>query len=101
MVDDHKKKHKLKSNSGIVIEMVTVSVSLDFTGKGIATHLTRILKEHGMKNGYKIFFAECSSEFSKRAIQKHGGEVRHVIPYKEYQYKSGCCSKPEYPFAAA
>jgi hypothetical protein len=68
MVDEHVKKNKLKSKNGIIIEMVTVSVSQDFTGKGIASNLTRILKENGMKLGYKIFYAECSSEFSKKAI---------------------------------
>ena len=68
MVDKHAKKYNLKSKTGIIIEMLTVAVSLDYTGKGIASNLTRILKENGMNLGYKIFYAECSSEFSKKAI---------------------------------
>lgn len=101
MVDEHVKKNKLKSKNGIIIEMLAVSVSRDFTGKGIAGHLTRILKETGIKLGYKFLYAECTGEFSKKAIMKQGGEVKLSIPYKEHEYRSGCCSKPTYPFAEA
>ena len=94
-------KNNLKSKVGIETEMMSVAVSVDYTGKGIASNLTRILRDNGKKLGYKIFYAECSSNFSKRAIEKHGGKVKHTIPYREYQYKKYRCSKPTYPFAAA
>ena len=68
MVDDHVKKNKLKTNSGIIIEMFTVSVNVNYLRRGIATNLTRILKENGLKQGYKYFYAECSSDISTKAI---------------------------------
>jgi len=95
------KKNNLKSKIGIEIEMVSVAVNVDFSGKGIATNLTRILKENAIKHGYKIFYAECTSHFSYKAIEKEGGEVKLTLPYKDWKFKPGCCSKPTYPFAKA
>ena len=81
--------------------MNTVATDVNFTGRGIASNLTRILVENASKKGYKIFYAECSSDYSKRAIEKHGGEVKKTIAYKEFQFKPGMCSGPTYPFANA
>lgn len=98
MVAAYAKKNSLKSKAEICLELALVSVNLDFTGKGIATNMTRILKEIGQKQGYKIFWALCSSEFSKRAVEKEGGKVEHSVLYKDFQYKPGMCSNPIYPF---
>ena len=92
ILSDHMKKNKIKSKVGIEVEMVTVATDLSFTGKGIGSNVTRLLVENAQKKGYKIFYAECSSNFSRRAIEKHGGEVKKSIEYKDFQYKSGMCS---------
>ena len=101
ILSDHMRKNKIKSKVGIEIEMVTVATDLKFTGQGIASNMTRILVETAAKKGYKIFFAECRSEFSKRAVEKQGGQVKKSIEYKDFQFKPGMCSQPTYPFAKA
>ena len=78
------KKNNLKSKVGICLELALVSVNLDFTGKGIATNLTRILKEIGQKQGFKYVWALCTSHFSKRAVEKEGGKVEISVLYKDY-----------------
>ena len=42
-------------------------------------------------------WAECTSQFSMKALVKHGGKVESEIDYASWEMPGGCCSKPSYP----
>lgn len=88
------KTNNLKTNLGGIFEQVAVGVHKDFGRRGIGGHLTRLMVKNAADKGFYFSFAECTSLFSSRALEKHGGKVEKSILYKDFEYtKSSCCSK--------
>lgn len=90
------KKYKVPEH-GCIAEMTVVAVHKDFGRRGISGKLTKLFVENCTKQGFWIAFAECSSSFSTRAIEKQGGKTEHSIDYKTFEIPGGCMSKPSYP----
>ena len=77
------KKYKLKSNKGVICEMLAVGVHKDFQGKGIAKFLTQVLLQNSKDKGFFISKAECSSLYSTKALVKSGATTEKSIRYEE------------------
>lgn len=92
-------KHKGKSASGVICELLTVAVSPDFGGKGIATNLSKICVENAKQAGFKVIYSETTGVGSTKAIAKCGGEIKHTIEYKDWTMGKGCFSKGTQPLA--
>ena len=95
-----RKKHKL-GESGVFLELTAIAVHKDYGKRGIGGHLTNLTVENAKKAGYWIAFAECSSAFSTRALEKFGAKTEYSIDYKTFEIPGGCCSKPSYPLQHA
>ena len=67
--------------------MIAIAVHTDYGKRGIGGILTKLLVENIKKKGFWLAFAECSSEFSTRALLKHGAQKRHSIPYKSWEHR--------------
>jgi predicted GNAT family acetyltransferase len=80
-------------------ELIAVVVDPAFGGKGIGGKLTDLCVKKAFEKGFKVAFAECSSHYSTRALEKFGGKVEHEIVYADYTYGKGCCSKGTQPLA--
>ena len=91
------KKHKTKGDSGVICELLTVAVSPDFGGKGIATNLSKICVENAKQAGFKVIYSETTGVGSTKAIAKCGGEIKNTIDYATWTYGKGCFSKGTQP----
>ena len=81
--------------------MLSISVHKDFGKRGIGKNMTKLLLQNIKEKGFWIAWAECSSNFSTRALESHGCKVEKSIDYATYRVDGGCCGKTIYPFAAA
>ena len=81
--------------------MVAVAVKEEYAGKGIAGNLTKLLLENSKKKGFRISHADCTSNFSTRALVKHGGKIENSIDYATLELEGGCCSKSTKPLSEA
>ena len=82
------KKHKLGKH-GICCEMIALAVDKNYGRRGIGGILTKMLKENAEKQGYFRAFAECTSAFSTRALEKFGAKTTYSIPYATWTSKKG------------
>ena len=87
------KAEKLKKPLGLQCELVAVAVDPGYGGKGIGGKLTDLCVKKAWDKGFKIAFAECSSHYSTRALEKFGAKTEHEILYTDYTFGKGCCSK--------
>ena len=88
----------MKTKYGILCEMIAVAVHSDYTGRGIAKELTKLLLENSKKQGYFMSKAECTSLFSTKALVKSGAVIEKTVDYASFTVPGGCCSKPKQPF---
>jgi len=93
VVGDLHKAHKTKGDLGVCCELLTVAVSPDFAGKGIASNLSKIVVSEAKKAGFKFLFSEATGEGSKKAMLKCGGEIKDHINYADWTTGKGCFSK--------
>ena len=107
LVNEHKKlvKEKKEKSTGFKCEFLSVAVHPDFARRGIAAQLTNLIAENAVKQGFKIGYAQCSSQFSSKAMQKAGFKIENTIEYKDWEYKTSrfCCfcTKVTKPFELA
>ena len=91
---DLRKQHNLPAQ-GVICEMIALAVHKDYGRRGIGGILTKLLMQNAKKQGFRISFAECSSAFSTRALEKYGAKTEHSIEYKTWNLKG------TFPFANA
>ena len=63
LTDEHKKlvKEKKEKSTGFKCDYHAVVVNSDFAKRGIATHLTNLVSENAIKQGFKVGYAQCTS----------------------------------------
>ena len=93
------KKLKTKGDLGVHCELLTVAVSPDFAGKGIATNLSKLTVDNAKKKGFKFLYSEATGVGSCKALVKVGGEVKNTINYADWTHGKGCMSKGTQPLA--
>ena len=82
-----------------------VAVHKDFGRRGIAANLTTLLVQNIKNAGYKVTYAQCTSQYSKKAMVKAGFKIEKTLAYKDYSFNKSifCCfgNKTVTPFTHA
>ena len=89
-----------KHDEDVAARLVSLAVDKDASNKGIGTKMTRLAYGLMKEKGFNLAYAECSSEYARRALVNSGGVVKSTIEYDEYAVSGGvfnCCSKPTTP----
>ena len=60
---------------GVSVYMMSVAIHKDFGKRGIGGNMTKVLLENIKNKGYWMSWAECSSHYSMRLLEKHGGTI--------------------------
>ena len=76
---------------------MTVAVSSEFGGKGIATNLSKIVVQEAKKAGFKYLFSEATGQGSLKAMKKVGFTEDSTIKYADWVHGKGCMSKGTQP----
>ncbi|XP_026817806.1 dopamine N-acetyltransferase-like isoform X2 [Rhopalosiphum maidis] len=69
------------------LEIITVNEA--YRGQGICKALVKKSKELALKLGYQMISVECSSKFTKMAVERFGFQCIYSISYSDYVNKQG------------
>ncbi|XP_060868424.1 arylalkylamine N-acetyltransferase 1-like [Metopolophium dirhodum] len=72
-----------------IMELKIISVNEKYRGQGVCKALINKLKELALKLEYKMMYAECSSCFTAKAMERAGFQCIYSLSYSDYVNKQG------------
>ena len=75
-------------NVGKILHFL-VGVTADFyQGNGVMSELSKVHLQSCKERGFEQAFAECSSNYSTKALEKNGFSIQNRIVYADYEIKN-------------